>query len=80
MTITAAQARGGRAMAGMTQDELADAAKITRKTLATFETGQSRPHAPTIAKVQRVLEASGIVFFDSDEGRGVMLKGDKLEV
>lgn len=76
MTITAAQARGGRAMIGMTQDELADAAKVTRKTLATFETGQSRPHAPTITKVRRVLEAHGIVFFESEEGRGVMLKDD----
>lgn len=76
MTITPAQVRGARAMIGMLQEELAEAAGVTRKTLATLEAGQTRPHPSTLERMRAVLEERGIVFFESEEGRGVMLKGD----
>jgi predicted transcriptional regulator len=76
MTITPAQVRGARAMIGMLQEELAEAAGVTRKTLATLEAGQTRPHPSTIERMRTVLEKRGIVFFESEEGRGVMLKED----
>lgn len=76
MTITPAQARGARAMLGMLQDDLAAAIGVTRKTLATFEAGQTKPHPSTLERMRQVLEGKGVVFFESDQGRGVMLKGD----
>lgn len=76
MPITAAQARGARAMLGMHQADLAKDAGVTRSTLATFEAGQTNPHPATLERMRQVLEERGIVFFESDEGRGVMLKSD----
>jgi len=74
MTITAAQARGARAMLNMSQQDMATLAGISRKTLTTFEAGEAGVKAGTVEKVQAALEGAGAVFVDSDAGVGVMVR------
>ena len=73
MTISAAQVRGARAMAGMTQSELAEASGIQRLAVVKFESGDSTPHDSTLLKIQAALEGRGIVFIETDAGVGVIL-------
>lgn len=74
MTITAAQLRAARALINMTQDELAAAAAVATKTIATFESEDRAPRSGTVDKIQAVLEAAGIVFIATDSGAGVILR------
>lgn len=69
--LTAAQVRAARAMIEMKQQELADAAGITRSVLAAFEGGQSASRSSTLQRIRSVLEAHGIVFIESEGGFGV---------
>ena len=57
----------------MTQDDLALLARVTRKTLATFESEGREPRDATLAKLQAALEGAGVVFLENDAGVGVML-------
>ena len=72
--LTAAQVRGARAMIEMKQQDLADAAGITRSVLAAFEAGQSASRSSTLERIRGVLEARGIAFIESEAGTGVLLK------
>lgn len=76
MTITAAQIRGARGMLKMLQGDLASAAGLTPAAMNAIEAGTSKPRAATTDRLRAALEQRGIVFFESHEGRGVMLKGD----
>ena len=76
MTVTPAQIRGARAMLRMVQHELAEKAELSQRSLAMIETGAAKAREGTLERLRVVLEKEGVVFFDSDEGRGVMLKGD----
>lgn len=73
MPITAAQARGARAMLGLHQEDLAKQAGVTRSTLATFEAGETSPHGPTLRRIQAALETAGAVFIETDVGVGVLI-------
>jgi len=73
MTITAAQARGARAMLGISQEDMATLAGISRKTLTTFEADEAGVKPGTVEKVQSALEGAGAVFIESDAGVGVMI-------
>jgi len=63
-------------MLKMLQGELATASGLTPKAMNSIENGASTARTATLERIQSVLEQHGIAFFDSDEGRGVMLKGD----
>jgi predicted transcriptional regulator len=63
-------------MLKMVQNDLARKASLSQRSLAVIETGGAKPRAATLEKLRAVLEQEGIAFFDSEEGRGVMLKGD----
>ena len=76
MTITPAQIRGARGMLRMLQGELAEAAGLTPKAMNSIETEAANPRPATLERIRSVLEERGVIFFDSHEGRGVMLKGD----
>jgi DNA-binding XRE family transcriptional regulator len=76
MTITPAQIRGARGMLRMLQGDLASAVGLTAASMNAIEAGTSKPRATTTARLRAVMEERGIVFFESDEGRGVMLRGD----
>lgn len=77
MTISAAQVRGARAMLGITQAELAEAAGVKRLAIVRFESEVTAPHEGTLASVEAALEGRGIVFIKTDAGAGVILTYDK---
>jgi predicted transcriptional regulator len=69
------QIRAARAWLGITQQELADAALIDKKTIARFELGLSVPHDRTLRDMRLALEARGIEFlFDDQIGVGIRLE------
>jgi transcriptional regulator with XRE-family HTH domain len=70
MDVTAAQCRAARALLGMTQDELAEASRVSKRTITHFEAKQRSPVPATLAAIQRALEAAGVELIE----RGVRLK------
>jgi transcriptional regulator with XRE-family HTH domain len=62
MDITAAQCRAARALANLTQDQLADASRVSKRTITHFEAGERQPVPATLAALQRALEAAGVEF------------------
>lgn len=72
MDITPAQCRAARALLEMTQDQLAEASRVSKRTITHFEAKQRSPVPATLAAIQRALEAAGVEFIE----RGVRLKAD----
>lgn len=71
------QCRAARAMVAMSQDDLASATGIAKRTIAGFEMGQSSPYARTIAALRAALEAAGVEFIaENGGGAGVRLRKD----
>jgi len=67
MALTNAQCRAARALLNWRQEDLVAHSKITKKTIADFERGVTRPHAQTIAQITAAFEAAGIEFLNSDQ-------------
>ncbi|TGP24990.1 helix-turn-helix domain-containing protein [Mesorhizobium sp. M1D.F.Ca.ET.184.01.1.1] len=75
MIISSAQCRAGRALIGWSQDQLADASKVAKATIAVFETGKRTPYDRTLGDVRAALEAAGVIFVEENgEGPGVRLR------
>lgn len=72
--ITGAQIRAARALLGWTQGELSTAAKISERAVGMVEGRGADPSDKTLLKMQSAMEAAGIVFSSTEEGRGVFLK------
>lgn len=68
-----AQCRAARALLGLEQGEVAEAAGVARATLIDFEKGQRTPRAATIASIKAALEAQGVEFTNGD-APGVKLR------
>jgi len=66
---TSAQCRAARAFLKWTQEELAQRARVARKTVADFESGR-RPIRRTRREITTAFEAAGMVFL-TDPGEGV---------
>ena len=79
VTLTPAQCRAARSLLGLQQAEIADLARVARKTLADFEGGKSSPQPRTLETIKAALEKAGAVFLAADEitagGPGVRLRG-----
>lgn len=60
--MTPEQCRAARALAGMSQQDLADAAEVAKATIANFETGNRKPYKRTLGALQAALEAKGVHF------------------
>lgn len=76
MILLPEQCRAARALLGLTQAELAQAAEAGSKTIADFERGAKRQlHTITLRALRNALEAAGIELMDT-EGKhpGVRLK------
>jgi transcriptional regulator with XRE-family HTH domain len=59
----------------MSQAQLASKSGVSLRTIANFETGQTRLIQANVAAVRRALEAAGIVFIDQNGGGpGVRLR------
>ena len=72
--ITGRQIRAARALLNWTQEMLAEKAVVALTALKRLESERGLPvHETTGDQVRRALEAAGILFIESDRGRGVML-------
>ncbi|MBP2291065.1 helix-turn-helix transcriptional regulator [Azospirillum rugosum] len=60
----------GRTAARMTQDELAEAARVSTKTIAQYEAGKTNPQRRTKEDIVAALEARGVLFIPSGDGLG----------
>ena len=72
--ITGRQVRAARALLNWKQEMLAEKALVALTALKRLESERGLPvQESTRDQVQRALEAAGIMFVESDRGRGVML-------
>jgi ribosome-binding protein aMBF1 (putative translation factor) len=72
--ITGRQVRAARALLNWKQDMLAEKAVVALTALKRIESERGLSvHESTHDQVRRALEAAGILFMESDRGRGVML-------
>ena len=60
--MTPGQCRAARALLGITQPELAAAARLGLSTIVDFEKGRRRVSANAVKAIQRALEGAGIAF------------------
>ena len=75
--ITARQIRAARALLGWTQEMLADKALVALTALKRLESESGlQVREETRLQVRHALEASGIVFMQSQQGEGVMAMRD----
>ena len=58
------QIKAARALLGWTQADLAERARINRRTVANIESGKHVANPPTLAFIGRAFEAAGIEFID----------------
>jgi len=79
--ITAAQLRAARALIGMDQRQLAEAAGVSLPTIQRMEgsEGQVRGNVDTLVKVVEALDRAGVELIaegamSNDGGRGIRLK------
>lgn len=78
--ITARQSQAARALLGWTQETLADKARVSLTALKRLESPSGlEVYESTRDEVRRAFERSGVVFFNSDQGMGVMLVHAKKE-
>lgn len=70
--ITAGQVRAARALLDWSQEELADRAGVTRRTIAGFENGEKVPHKSTVERIADVFEDNGVSFINSGDAIGVV--------
>jgi transcriptional regulator with XRE-family HTH domain len=77
--LTPAQCRAGRALVGWSQDDLATAARVAKRTIADFELGRRSTYDRTLRDLREAMEAQGAVFLGAGEqiagGAGVRMKG-----
>lgn len=69
--------RAARALADMSQRDLAAAAAISVQTVADFERGARQPHPNNLKAIRQVFEAKGILFLE-EEGKIVAIEFRKM--
>ncbi|WP_289801733.1 helix-turn-helix domain-containing protein [Rhizobium sp. S96] len=67
--------RGGRALLGLSQEELAELAGVSRQIVVRLEKGGSNVLVEAVEKVRAALEAAGVAFIDAtpEHGPGVAM-------
>jgi transcriptional regulator with XRE-family HTH domain len=65
--MTSEQLRMARALLRLGLRELSARAEVSRAAIVRMEAGRGKPHAATEAKLQRALEAMGVVFIGAHE-------------
>ena len=58
------QCRAARALLNWSQDDLVGYSGVTKKTIADFERGATRPYRQTLNKLTAAFEAAGMEFFN----------------
>jgi len=74
--MTPAQCRAARALLGITQSQLARAAKLGLSTVVDFEKERRLVSDEAINAIQDALQRSGIEFIDGN-GTGILLRNRK---
>lgn len=73
--ITTSQCKAARALIGMKQEQLAEAANVNKRTIMDFEKGNRNPVPSTLAALQSALEKEGVIFLpENGQGVGVRLR------
>jgi transcriptional regulator with XRE-family HTH domain len=68
--MTGAQLRAARVLAGIEQDQLAEASGVSTNTISRIERARGEfegVRVETVRRLQRALEDAGVVFLDGDE-------------
>lgn len=81
MEMTKEQCRAGRALLGWSQDDLAQASKVAKRTIADFESGKRSTYDRTLKDLREAMEQAGVSFIPSGElvssgGPGVRFEGE----
>lgn len=75
--MTPEQCRAARALLNWSQQQLADASRISNATIRNFESGRNAPQVATLWLLKSTLEGAGVVFLADGEltqgGPGVRL-------
>lgn len=81
MRITADQCRAARGLLDWTQEELATNARVSRATVADFESSSRQPMTNNLRSMADCMFAKGIEFIseEGDKGVGVRFREPKLE-
>jgi len=66
--ISAAQCRAARALLNWRREDLAAQSKVSKMTLADFETEKRQPYDRTLADIRRTFEAAGLEFIPENGG------------
>ncbi len=75
IAILPAQVRAARALLGWSQDQLAAASEIPKRTIARLELGEGSAQQRTLAAIRSALEAAGVEFIaENGGGAGVRLR------
>ena len=73
--MTPAQCRAARALVPLSQEALAGASGVAKRTIAAFEGGTAQPYTRTLAAIRAALEAAGVDFIaENGGGPGVRLR------
>ena len=73
--MTPGQLRAARALLGWSQETLAQAARVSKRTIAGYELGQTTPNELTYTSMIWALEDAGIEFIkENGGGPGVRLR------
>jgi len=76
--INRQQIRAARAWLGLSQQDLARAAKVGKRTIADFERGVTVPHERTLRDIELTLVSLGIEFqFEGSIGVGIRAGGEE---
>jgi transcriptional regulator with XRE-family HTH domain len=73
--ISPAQLRAARALLAWSQDQLATASGVPKRTIARVELGQAVPQRRTASAIRAALESAGVEFIpENGGGAGVRLR------
>ena len=73
--VTAPQVRAARGLLGWSQDQLAIASSVPKRTIARLELAEGSPQRRTLAAIRAALEAAGVEFIaENGGGAGVRLR------
>ena len=66
--ISPAQCRAARALLNWTREQLAEKSRVSKMTLADFETAKRKPYDRTLADICRTFEEAGLEFIPENGG------------
>jgi len=75
LPLSAEQSRAARGLLDWTQDQLAQAASVSKNTVASFERGDRTPTLANLKALRAAIEAAGVLFIEQNGGGyGVRLR------